>query len=451
MSSSTSQNKKVSKTDKDAETDKPKIDGKLVRPAFEVVIPKVVKSQRASPEKGRTSEKRRENENRIPQTSRKQDSSRPEVSEKNKTASPTHLLDRKPTATKPNRRQSKIREGADEAKTSPKAKSFSDKRKDPKRTLSTKKVRKENTTDEKGKNERKQQVTQGVANTRDSKQSDASVSTSKEPNPPTFRPPPGLAPPPGFSDLGSTYISPSHSGGDIIPDLSLSLNHAADTSSNRDFVPLQMLDQDVVSFPSVQAGLLRSTGDNVGNHSELDPVISTPNAPSDQMNLLYPWGVPQSTEPHIDSFLDHNQNSSTGGFDVMNFLDGILNETGPADGVGTDHLHSALFFDTDNLPSSEQMAPLRQTGHVASNPWASDSFEIETNESRALAYGIAFDETAENFAMESIGLNLRDSAIRFEDDNPDGILNPGLMLQPIDFSNIMDEGEGDHNIYTSPP
>jgi hypothetical protein len=94
------------------------------------------------------------------------------------------------------------------------------------------------------------------------------------------------------------------------------------------------------------------------------------------------------------------QTTSMTGFDVMDFLDGILNDSPTGwddDGVNTDH-GSLLAAEAQPAGQSSTVLPF------SANPWA---FANEGNQSRAAAYGISFEEEMQRSAYQAAAnLNL---------------------------------------------
>ena len=244
------------------------------------------------------------------------------------------------------------------------------------------------------------------ARSKASAEDDLSGQTPKASSPP-LRPPPGLAPPPGFGQEPQNELAPlSISAGGGQPGLGPMLTAVL---SNPDLTLTGSSPSAALPFSKVSTGRsdLLFTG-NIGEtrpESSYEPsatlatdskmpfpVHASPpmtglGANSEGIGLGqggYTEQMSPSTTP-INALLD-NRNTSQNGFDVMDFLDSILNDGGPAEQESED---------PGMLLAGGSDAPL------LSNPWASEG------KSRAAAYGISFDNADDMSSEASPILDVR--------------------------------------------
>ena len=203
---------------------------------------------------------------------------------------------------------------------------------------------------------------------------------------PLLRPPPGLLPPPGFDGGFTTALDQTALSGEP-----LSISSPPPTGNS---------DTDLIntSTPPVVSRSISDTSDSVGEaflraiHSEspVTGVSEGPPSPTRPMSSL------DELQP------DSDNRRSVADFDVMDFLDGILEEgsgvSADAEGatVGGGFLPSAQGSGAsggsggggdDHHPQSipSNVMP------ISANPWATNSSET-LEASRAAAYGIAFED-----------------------------------------------------------
>lgn len=233
------------------------------------------------------------------------------------------------------------------------------------------------------------------------------IATESTPESPHFRLPPGLAPPPGFGDVAVSipYTQSSSIADDMIlafPTSSQQLHDDAiglrydPTSGEISHTELGLLvPQNLVShFTSA------STHIPAPNTQEESPQL-TSSVPIGPLDLLYPWGA--STSESGNSLFPEN-NSSTAGFDVMDFLDGILNDgnSSAEDEVveilpATLIMESAMITSTTSSPSRPRNSSLLP---LAPNPWALEE-PLDRSQSRLSAYGIVFEDPGDRIPIET--------------------------------------------------
>jgi hypothetical protein len=199
-----------------------------------------------------------------------------------------------------------------------------------------------------------------------------------------IRPPPGLAPPPGFGGSPATAHNPPTSIDKINTDsvldnapsiqdiLGPQIDTQADPVLGSTSLPFTTTStSSSIMFSSVSSELGRSENHfNFG--SSPPPSTGTPGPPDPSLaeNVCLSLPTEQSSLPIL------NQESQNG-FDVMDFLDSILNEGGPLE---PDEPMGPSNSGDDLIGAARNPAP------VLSNPWASEG------KSRASAYGISFDD-----------------------------------------------------------
>ncbi len=196
--------------------------------------------------------------------------------------------------------------------------------------------------------------------------------------PPGVCPPPGLAPPPGFNHSAIHGVLPSSSFEmplstipgtaeatlleDMLSTTPSNLRSASCSPAlpfprqvNTDLFFGGNISEDTLGTPMADAGGLgfrMTSSPPIGQHEDQQAAIGDP-----LLDVLF-----------------SDRDSSRNGFDVMDFLDSILDDGGPTEQGGEQTLSpSALLGGSAG-------------GLLASNPWATE------HKSRASAYGIAFDD-----------------------------------------------------------
>ncbi len=226
-----------------------------------------------------------------------------------------------------------------------------------------------------------------------------------------MRPPPGIGPPPGFleplvPDPLSPMLTPATSS--VLPFLSpeskeLGLQNVEDPlaflpSSQSPFSPIAFGDTDLLPpamlSDDVRESLLRDT-----ELHPLSPVIGSSRAEQEknlQEDLLSKGGA---TGVDVDSELLFTRGSAPS-FNVMDFLDNILNEG-----------------NTSETEESGVILPENSILPVSSNPWALG------RQSRAAAYGINFEDGHQSEEESSAHNNHSVNA-----DQPIPLLTPAAIL-----------------------
>lgn len=228
-----------------------------------------------------------------------------------------------------------------------------------------------------------------------------------------FRPPPGLAPPPGFlaeAPQGETSLATaSTSAAELGPMLSSLLpHHEVGVAGSSQSAALSFLQQtsggNDLLFNGHDPSVVNNAESAFPVHgSRNDSMLGKPSGPSQPQS----GGFDKlSASMNPSSFQSQND-----GFDVMDFLDSILNETAQEQAAPT--------HDTDG-------GLLTGSSPILSNPWASEG------QSRAAAYGISFEkpETLYSAAAEPTIQNLG-MAIPVEDQVLAGtlpLLTPAAIL-----------------------
>jgi hypothetical protein len=157
-------------------------------------------------------------------------------------------------------------------------------------------------------------------------------------------------------------------------------------------------------------------------------------ATSSEVMGLGQSGYNEQTAPSvtlITELLD-DRNYSQNGFDVMDFLDSILN-----DGVSAEQ-------ETDQSQDPGMLLPGASDAPLLSNPWASE------RKSRAAAYGISFDDVDDMSSEASPILNVRAATPTDEGSSFGNI--PLLTPAAILLSGQEEEGDdadGVHSFYAS--
>lgn len=221
---------------------------------------------------------------------------------------------------------------------------------------------------------------------------------------PAWRPPPGLVPPPGFGDVSITpSVTPtadvlSSSNGDIL----LTPSHfQTDLTSFCEENPIasissgNMTSQALLTLPD-------PTSIQVSQTIELTSSEGNTMNPSD---FVYRWGGP--FESGSTSMGENSQNSSTAGFDVMDFLDGILNDGGSVtdeDAGRNNVIPDSIILDPSLVRSQEDDDVVLP--NISSNPWAMENVLLDNISSRAAAYGISFEDPQDRVSYDANSLDL---------------------------------------------
>lgn len=273
----------------------------------------------------------------------------------------------------------------------------------------------------------------GDGNTKGAKYGDGPTTSAMLP--PGMSPPPGLAPPPGFNqgmpgalDSSAADVSlpmrpggiESASLGDMLTaalqsdlnlsggDASQSLNFSQHVSTARsDLLFGGLGDTSAVVTPVADGG-------DFGFRTNPSPTIGGIPASTETKNPDNHNDHPApSGDPLLHVLLNEVDNSRNG-FDVMDFLDSILD-----DGGGGEHEGEQGLATPGSFPGSSD-AP------VSLNPWASSE-----KKSRATAYGIAFDDSEEVPGFNSHGSG-GDASL-----GPIPLLTPAAIL--MDFQDDGDD------------
>jgi hypothetical protein len=226
-----------------------------------------------------------------------------------------------------------------------------------------------------------------------------------------LRPPPGLAPPPGFGrdepmvDVRPALMNVSFplagSGGPT--ELGSMLTAAL---ANTDLaMPGNSPSGTLPPLPFSQAAAGRSDLLFTNLGAETLPDISNTPTPDNLMTPGVHANVPPPNMSSHQQFLPPVQieepNNSQNGFDVMDFLDSILNDGGPGDQGGDQGENPGLL-----VPETHDEAPGMP---LLSNPWATEG------KSRAAAYGISFDDADDLSSEGSPILNARAATPSMDD------------------------------------
>ncbi|KAG7360129.1 hypothetical protein IV203_035228 [Nitzschia inconspicua] len=272
---------------------------------------------------------------------------------------------------------------------------------------------------------------------------------SSSPN--SIRPPPGLTPPPGFGGSPSNALLAKTTGRDITVDASI--DNLASLESMLDAALSKQAEAELQAELAASPAVLpfSSTRSNIGSGDiffprNLDEELAQPSmllGTENRFCLAPPAGSPlttpdcealpvatnpakafQSQDVSAPALLNEE---SQNGFDVMDFLDSILNEGGPLEDSEEPSVPNAL------LGSIGNSTP------VLANPWASE------NRSRASAYGIAFNEDDDSISNDSTssqkieGISEEyDSAARLGSSIP--LLTPAAILNATGDSKEDDNG-----------
>ncbi|GKY95704.1 hypothetical protein MPSEU_000531200 [Mayamaea pseudoterrestris] len=183
-----------------------------------------------------------------------------------------------------------------------------------------------------------------------------------------LRPPPGLVPPPGF---GQTISSDSAA-------IAAASSILADTKS---FDYYNAFADTVSQSISIDSG-------EIGPSS---PLISNRSSPDTSLR----YSADRQRQLDAEDLYDDRrlyQEPLTEGFNVLDFLDNILND---GSNVVYEDETEALVAEADDILSSD--APL-----IASNPWAASTATETSVQSRLSAYGISIDDSSDRPGDDSL-------------------------------------------------
>jgi hypothetical protein len=254
--------------------------------------------------------------------------------------------------------------------------------------------------------------------------------------PSVLRPPPGLLPPPGFQisaqnvstdkDGGrSEAVAPTtlapRSGWKVQPIVAKRDEKADDQESTvalglgpqnpSDAAALSLHEQSLfpVVPPTAADTLMQSSPLFLSSHASSPPVSNQPQYQPDDLDHYVSSSSPQhpsdlppvaeTTMPPLSlsgrERLNSRQSSAIMDFDIMDFLDGILDEEGMEQSqnsqgdVGGGRFEHAEGFARSHPPPNQ--SPLANVvPYSPMNPWSVDTSEYNSS-SRAAAYGISFD------------------------------------------------------------
>jgi hypothetical protein len=264
-----------------------------------------------------------------------------------------------------------------------------------------------------------------------------------------LRPPPGLAPPPGFNQdspgalppPGSNRVLSIGASGDtsLGPMLTAALNHDASLggsapASNLPFAQVGAARSDLLFSRNV-----RDTGLDLSYETSNNPVgengmpllavssptigsmVASPEAIGIGQGTFGQATAPAESSTPLIPLLGEAGHNSQNGFDVMDFLDSILND-GSAGDTEQDGAAGPGSLLADVLPNVPLVA----------NPWASDG----GRSSRAAAYGIAFDYGGEGDLSPIFG-------VRASTPTDDGFGNIPLLTPAAILLAGQDDNEDD--------
>lgn len=286
---------------------------------------------------------------------------------------------------------------------------------------------------------------------RESERKTAVVSPADQPGPPIFRPPPGLAPPPGFEGTPTSQPLKSSLSDNTNPLLSSEGLGVQQTTSNP---PLTGVDY-LAKPPIVSRSL---TGDSYVSGTSSVPedhlYISNAASPIVPFRIIEASHSAESTPDLSDEAIgppELEQTSSMTGFDVMDFLDGILNDNSNQaddDRVNTDS-GGLLVAEGQSAGQGSTVLPFS-----ANNPWAPGN---EGHQSRAAAYGISFEEEMQRSAYQAAAnLNLplltpaallSATSLTRDEDEPD--LTPAALLSATMLTRDGDETDTRGSFYAT--
>jgi len=244
----------------------------------------------------------------------------------------------------------------------------------------------------------------------------------------TLRPPPGIRPPPGFD--GSQDGSPSTQR-----PIAAGLSAQNQTSLASLLPPPGTPDRD--SFSAQHGGVSRTLSTDSADLS-LGEALSSIHSTERTLprihreNQLLPPLAPLSgeVEPHGEE----------ADFDIMDFLDGVLNDTSAIVDDDNDNGYPVL-TGGGGLDVSDELAPIEDAGVplIAANPWAAPTATtlLSEGKSRLVDYGITIEDTSER--ADGHNVNSLPPLLTPE------ILSSTMDMDPQDD----DEGTGPVDFYSS--
>jgi hypothetical protein len=233
---------------------------------------------------------------------------------------------------------------------------------------------------------------------------------------PVVRPPPGLLPPPGFQISSQNDISDKDGAhGEAVAPTALAPRSGWKVQSivtkQNDTAALSSQDQELFSgvVPTTDDSLNHSRPMFLSSHASLPSVSNPPQYRPDDLDHYISSSSPQhpSVLPRVEKStvpplslnsrerLNVRQSSVMMDFDIMDFLDGILDEEGIEQSQSSQgDIGGGMFEDTEGIirlhPLSNQSPLANVVPYSPMNPWSMDTSEYNTS-SRAAAYGISFD------------------------------------------------------------
>ena len=203
--------------------------------------------------------------------------------------------------------------------------------------------------------------------------------------PTTLRPPPGLAPPPGFGGSASHPSSMDVSASFTASNTSLS---ESTTPTSHPVNPPPLLDRETSNFPALTTTKLP------------EPLAGPPTGlENEALGSLLLSNHGSTTNPPLHQ--DPNTNPTAGEFDVMDFLDSILDEGAPS---APSPAESGSIMPEKSMNQSLFLVP--------SNPWAASQESAQTDESRASDYGISFGGGTDSRAESDIPMLTPEALLR---------------------------------------
>jgi hypothetical protein len=259
-----------------------------------------------------------------------------------------------------------------------------------------------------------------------------------------LRPPPGLAPPPGFNQdspgalppPGSNQVLSIGASGEtsLGPMLTAALNHDASLggsapASNSPFSQVGAGRSDLLfSRNVIDTGLdltYETSNNPVGENGMPLLVVPSPTIGIGQGAFGQATAPAESLTPIIP-FIGEAGHTSQNGFDVMDFLDSILNDGSAGD------------TDQDQAGPGSLLEDVSLNVPLVANPWAFDG-----GSSRAAAYGIAFDYEHSEGEDPSHGDASPIFGVRASTPTGDGFGNIPLLTPAAILSAGQDDDEDD--------
>ncbi|KAL3921670.1 MAG: hypothetical protein SGILL_002627 [Bacillariaceae sp.] len=245
---------------------------------------------------------------------------------------------------------------------------------------------KKNARDMAGKGNSKKEKANGSVKDKHRRDAEDEARDKKLPERELIRPPPGLAPPPGFGGSAGVEQNTASATDRINAEELLnnppSIQDILGSQANIQIDPLPGPTSLPFAATNTSGSMIFSSvsSDIGGTENHLSFVSSpSPSSSATPATSIPPMsgnvglGGSMEQQPSLPVLNEESQN----GFDVMDFLDSILNEGGPLEEQAPEVL-------PDN--GNELIGGTTNPAPVLSNPWASDG------KSRASAYGISFDE-----------------------------------------------------------